>query len=219
MASANIAMDRTVLLASADASLRQRLRNSLSGLRWDVREARGGAETIAQLEGRPTEALLLDHWLPDLEVMELAEQIGVLYPEMELLRIDGDPIAGGTRSPRRHELLHAVRESIGGSRREGLIAEAIPSTPQGLGITRMRAPAEVKASGPALPLRVLAGAKREEIEPVRRYNATLAAVRSAVRIDELVGESSIMQELARTIRLVAPRTATVLIEGETGTGK
>jgi DNA-binding NtrC family response regulator len=219
MASANIAMDRTVLLASADASLRQRLRNSLSGLRWDVREARGGAETIAQLEGRPTEALLLDYWLPDLEVMELAEQIGVLYPEMELLRIDGDPIAGGTRSPRRHELLHAVRESIGGSRREGLIAEAIPSTPQSLGITRMRAPAEVKASGPALPLRVLAGAKREEIEPVRRYNATLAAVRSAVRIDELVGESSIMQELARTIRLVAPRTATVLIEGETGTGK
>ncbi len=117
MASANIPFDRTVLLASADASLRQRLRNSLSGLRWDVREARGGAEAIAQLEGRPTEALLLDHWLPDLEVMELAEQIGALYPEMELLRIDGDPIAGGSRSPRRHELLHAVRESLGAQRR------------------------------------------------------------------------------------------------------
>jgi DNA-binding NtrC family response regulator len=219
MASANIALDRTVLLASADASLRQRLRNSLSGLRWDVREARGGAETIAQLEGRPTEALLLDHWLPDLEVMELAEQIGVLYPEMELLRIDGDPIAGGTRSPRRHELLHAVRESIGCPRPESVIPEAIPSTPQGLGIIRMRAPAEVKASGQALPLRVLPGARREKIEPERRYSAMPGAARSAVRVDELVGESSIMQELARTIRLVAPRTATVLIEGETGTGK
>jgi DNA-binding NtrC family response regulator len=219
MASANIALDRTVLLASADASLRQRLRNSLSGLRWDVREARGGAETIAQLEGRPTEALLLDHWLPDLEVMELAEQIGVLYPEMELLRIDGDPIAGGTRSPRRHELLHALRESIGCPRHESLIPEAIPSTPQGLGTTRMRAPAEVKASGSTLPLRSLPSAKREEIEPARRYSTTPGAVRSTVGVDELVGESSIMQELARTIRLVAPRTATVLIEGETGTGK
>jgi transcriptional regulator with GAF, ATPase, and Fis domain len=40
-----------------------------------------------------------------------------------------------------------------------------------------------------------------------------------VAIEELVGESAIMLELARTIRLVAPRTATVLIEGETGTGK
>jgi transcriptional regulator with GAF, ATPase, and Fis domain len=40
-----------------------------------------------------------------------------------------------------------------------------------------------------------------------------------VAIDGLIGESAIMRELARTIRLVAPRTATVLIEGETGTGK
>ena len=35
----------------------------------------------------------------------------------------------------------------------------------------------------------------------------------------MVGESPGMQELARLIRLVAPRTTTVLIEGETGTGK
>jgi transcriptional regulator with GAF, ATPase, and Fis domain len=35
----------------------------------------------------------------------------------------------------------------------------------------------------------------------------------------MVGESAEMMELARMIRLVAPRTATVLIEGETGTGK
>jgi transcriptional regulator with GAF, ATPase, and Fis domain len=38
-------------------------------------------------------------------------------------------------------------------------------------------------------------------------------------IDEMVGESAIKLELARIIRLVAPRKATVLIEGETGTGK
>ena len=148
MASATTPFDRTVLLASADASLRQRLRNSLSGLRWDVREARGGAETIAQLEGRPTEALLLDHWLPDLEVMELAEQIGALYPEMELLRIDGDLIAGGSRSPRRHELLYAVRESLGAQRRESLTA--LDSRP----------PASASRPAPT--------AKQESLEPARR---------------------------------------------------
>ena len=32
---------RTVVLASADAGLRQRLRASLTGLRWQVREAVG----------------------------------------------------------------------------------------------------------------------------------------------------------------------------------
>ncbi len=38
-------------------------------------------------------------------------------------------------------------------------------------------------------------------------------------LPEMVGESAAMLELARLIRLVAPRNATVLIEGETGTGK
>jgi transcriptional regulator with GAF, ATPase, and Fis domain len=38
-------------------------------------------------------------------------------------------------------------------------------------------------------------------------------------LPEMVGESPLMLELARLVRLVAPRTSTVLIEGETGTGK
>ena len=219
MASANIAFDRTVILASADASLRQRLRSSLSGLRWNVREARGGAEAIAQLEGRPTEALLLDHWLPDLEVMELAEQIGALYPEMELLRIDGDPIVGGTRSPRHHELLHALREAAGSLRRESVTSQAILPTRDDLTTARARASAGVYASQPPLPSRPLSAAKQEGAEPTRRISATSSAALASLAIEGLVGESAIMLELARTIRLVAPRTATVLIEGETGTGK
>jgi transcriptional regulator with GAF, ATPase, and Fis domain len=38
-------------------------------------------------------------------------------------------------------------------------------------------------------------------------------------LPEMVGESLVMLELARLVRLVAPRSASVLIEGETGTGK
>jgi transcriptional regulator with GAF, ATPase, and Fis domain len=40
-----------------------------------------------------------------------------------------------------------------------------------------------------------------------------------VAFDEMVGKSEVMLELARMILLVAPRKSTVLIEGETGTGK
>ena len=50
MGSGIVGLDRTVVLASADPALRQRLRSSLNGLRWQVREARGGAEAIAQLD-------------------------------------------------------------------------------------------------------------------------------------------------------------------------
>src|SRR5580698_6993801 len=101
---------RTVVLASADAGLRERLRTSLVGLRWQVREATGGAEAMAQLEDSRSEALLVDSWLPDLEVGEFATVIRMLYPSMELLRVDGG-VDGGARSPRRNELLHALREA------------------------------------------------------------------------------------------------------------
>src|ERR1700735_2357427 len=104
------AATRTVVLASADAELRHRLRTSLTGLRWQVREASGGAEAMAQLEDARSEALLVDSWLPDLEVGEFATVIRMLYPSMELLRVDGG-VDGGARSPRRNELLHALREA------------------------------------------------------------------------------------------------------------
>src|SRR5580698_212144 len=104
------AATRTVVLASADAELRHRLRTSLTGLRWQVREASGGAEAMAQLEDSRSEALLVDSWLPDLEVGEFASVIRMMYPMMELLRVDGGA-DGGARSPRRNELLHALREA------------------------------------------------------------------------------------------------------------
>jgi transcriptional regulator with GAF, ATPase, and Fis domain len=200
MASASIDFDRTVILASADASLRERLCSSLSGLRWQVREARGGAEAIAQLEGHPSEALLLDHWLPDLEVSELAEQIGAMYPRMDLLRVDGDPIAGGTKSPRRHELLHAMREALGASKR-------LPQTAE-----------TVDARGGDVRTAPAWSSMTAQLEEPTISPSPVGGMLS-MRIEELVGQSDEMLELARIIRLVAARKSTVLIEGETGTGK
>jgi DNA-binding NtrC family response regulator len=237
MGSASIEFDRTVVLASADAALRHRLCSSLSGLRWQVREARGGAEAMAQLEGQPTEALLLDHWLPDLEVAELAEQIHAMYPRMELLRMDGDPIAGGMRSPRRHELLHAVRQALGPSQGESVVAAASVA---GKSFDAAAWPGS-NASGPvagvagsdedtlsaamdernrlaaALSLSPLRAA--EPVEIPRRMPVSAVHTMMPIAIEGLVGQSDSMIELARVIRLVAPRKATVLIEGETGTGK
>lgn len=202
MATANVMWDRSVVLASADASLRQRLRSSLCGLRWNVREARGGAEALAQLEDRTPEALLLDHWLPDLEVIEFAEQIGVLYPQIELLRIDGDPAASPTRSLRRHELLHALREARGSSSLESSLPASIRSRSIASSANREdpSSDAVVTATAPSLLPESVA------IHPLEA-------------IDGMVGQCPNMLELAHAIRLVAPRATTVLIEGETGTGK
>jgi UDP-N-acetylmuramyl tripeptide synthase len=51
---------RTAILASADLSFRQRVRDALAGLRWQVREASGGAEALAHLDSAPADNLIAD---------------------------------------------------------------------------------------------------------------------------------------------------------------
>jgi DNA-binding NtrC family response regulator len=227
---AEMAGARTVVLASADAGLRQRLRASLTGLRWQVREASGGAEAMAQLEDARSEAMLVDSWLPDLEVGEFATVIRMMYPAMELLRVDGG-VDGGARSPRRNELLHALREaqntSLNDTAAWAAAPDAVPLARLGPGVgtggkVSLRAVAESQEQR--------AGRRREDTAmggTLERVAAIAREVKESVRdsvpaaalLPEMVGASEPMRELARLIRLVAPRTATVLIEGETGTGK
>jgi DNA-binding NtrC family response regulator len=216
---------RTVVLASADAGLRQRLRASLTGLRWQVREASGGAEAMAQLEDSRSEALLVDSWLPDLEVGEFATVIRMLYPAMELLRVDGG-VDGGARSPRRNELLHALREAqdtpLNDTSAWAAAPDAVPSVgsrtlPQVSSSVRKdighresrNRDEEARLDSARQALSVLMG----------RPEAARPAVQKEPMLPEMVGTSEPMRELARLIRLVAPRSTTVLIEGETGTGK
>jgi transcriptional regulator with GAF, ATPase, and Fis domain len=166
---------------------------------------------MAQLEDARSEALLVDSWLPDLEVGEFASVIRMMYPTMELLRVDGGA-DGGPRSPRRNELLHALRE-----------AQEVPLNDTAAWAA---APASVPVGSVARTFVETAGARidgrqdvlRETtIEP--RQDSALPVPQSAVMLPEMVGTSEPMRELARLIRLVAPRSTTVLIEGETGTGK
>ena len=159
-------------------------------------------------ELRP-EALLMDNWLPDLEVGEFAGWVRDQYPGVDLLRVDGGSAEGNPRSPRRHELLHALREAQEDA--------PLPSEAGHDGAAWMAAPVAVpRASdgaglepGPSLP-------SREERRDAR---GTLLVADAGVALPEMVGRTPAMVELARMIRLVAPRSATVLIEGETGTGK
>jgi len=184
---------RTVVVASADLGLRQRLRSSLVALRWKVLEAGGGAEAIAQIEGSRPEALLVDSWLPDLEIGEFSGQVRMLYPSLELMGMDGVVADQGSPYLRRNELLHALREA----------QSAVTDT------------AAWRAAPVAVP-RVAGGPRGENVGvPLERSED----VASRETLPELVGESEGMRELARLIRLVAPRSTTVLIEGETGTGK
>jgi DNA-binding NtrC family response regulator len=247
---------RTVVLASADAGFRARLRQQLTAMRWSVREAGGGAEAMAQLETEGAEAMVLDSALPDLEVGEFANEMRTRHPVMDLVRVDVGAEESGGRSPRRNELLHALRqaqmESYGSAPGERAAWSAAPVAPPQISAVDRLAPSGDRAAaarevaemlrsrGRTTPVKKRIG-EEEEAEPAIGEPQSTPAPASATGqpedasgtfdeapvvarprvnpLPEMVGESPGMVELARLVRLVAPRSTTVLIHGATGTGK
>jgi DNA-binding NtrC family response regulator len=199
-------------------------------MRWKVREASGGAETMAQLEELVPEALLMDHSLPDLEAGELAGRISEMYPGLDVLLVNGESMAVGAKSPRRHELLHALRE-----------AADFVSGDTGAGDAAASNTAAWMSAPIRVPDRRVAPSRKNEQAPfinpdkkdIRQQSSAIPdsvisdvevvmsneKITTVEPIDGMVGSSAVMMELTRMIRLVAPTSATVLIEGETGTGK
>src|SRR5579863_9315957 len=76
---------RTALVASADRSFRRHLAQVLTGLRWQVREAEGGAEAWAEAEAVHPEALIVDSWLPDLDLDEFLSDFRGGFPGVDVV--------------------------------------------------------------------------------------------------------------------------------------
>jgi DNA-binding NtrC family response regulator len=221
---------RQVLIASPDSSLREKLRNALSGLRWHVLEAAGGSEAWVASEGASLEAILIDPFLPDLEVDEFLEEFHRAYPTVDMLMTDGEAAPGSPRSPFHQEILYALRRSLeGDSAAFRVSAEAGERMIEDSGKADLSSGVGSAAGTDALPPRnvrqpvLLAG--RHGAIPLNHLELPQLPVpirRKAVeveRIPELIGESEAMLEVSRRIRLVAARTTPVLIEGPTGSGK
>ncbi len=100
---------RTALVASADRSFRQRLTEILTGLRWQVREAEGGAQAWAEAEATPPEAIIVDSWLPDLDLAEFLKDFRGNFPQVDLVTAGGISSEESPRGPYRQELLYALR--------------------------------------------------------------------------------------------------------------
>lgn len=202
----------TVLLVSPDNFLRERLRRQLATMRWTVMEAAGGAEAMLLLDTHSAAAVLLDGWLPDLEATEFARILRMQFPNMDLLYLDGTIAAGTPKAVRRHELLHALREVQDDVAGDGPAWNAAPDRIPPL----MPRPAlfpSAHTDDRAVSAMAQSGAD------TTRTASRLPQTDPVFALPELIGDTPALRELASMIRLVAPRPTTVLIEGETGTGK
>jgi len=211
---------RTALIASSDRSFRQRLSASLGSLRWQVREAEGGAQAWTEAEAAAPEAVIVDTWLPDLEMGEFLNDFRGRFPGVDIVTASGSTGLESPRGPYRQELLYALRSvqehdasgTDAGTRSDALTQPPVKFPP---------------ASEYAMPL------SREVVGPGNALKDTPAAAVplrstsdgnaqkpcSAERLPELVGSAPCMLEISRRVRLVAPRMTPVLIEGPTGSGK
>lgn len=221
---------RTVVLVTPDTELRQRISQHLLDMRWTVLAAGGGAEAMAHLGIAVPEAMIVDHWLPDLDAAEFMEHAEALCPAMDLLQVDGSSRRNGHRSARRNELLHALRESQADGQgaldeQHGSLGHAAFPVRKQDALTHEHGQ-ELQSATLEMP--VVEGAVVRESrsmipDGVGQQRSSGAApagpVEPRMYLPEVVGASEGMCELARLIRMVGPHTATVLILGETGTGK
>jgi DNA-binding NtrC family response regulator len=214
---------RTALVTSADRSFRQRLSHTLTGLRWSVREAEGGAEAWAEAAGTTFEAVIVDSWLPDLDLAEFIADFHGSFPNVDILSADGSAPSDGPRGPYRQELLYAMRQS---QDTDTAAWNTVPGLAEASLLTAASVrPWEIKANSSANENFRVAGnieiatLPAEQI-PIRAESTVGADRQPAVdRLPELIGNAACMLEISRRVRLVAPRITPVLIEGPTGSGK
>ena len=220
---------RTALVASSDRNFRQRLSGTLAGLRWQVREAEGGAQAWAEAEATPPEAVIVDSWLPDLEMAEFLKDFRTRFPEVDLVTTGELSAQESPRGPYRQELLYALRRSQDNDTASWNAAPELvkPNPP----LDTMHAnPWPI----PSLPTEASAAPVQRSAAPATMHpqpspvepeptgvNLPVPGIEpaSSERLPELIGYAPCMIEVSRRIRLVAPRSTPVLIEGPTGSGK
>jgi DNA-binding NtrC family response regulator len=214
-------------VASADSSFRHRLTETLANLRWQVREAESGAQAWSAAEETAPEAVILDSWLPDLDLVEFITDFRGRFPQTDLITASGTASKESPRGPFRQELLYALRRCQDTDTAVWNTAPELGHTPHLLAPL----PAGPQPAG-ALPgagsavssLSSSAGAGLLSLPRAIPIRGDSPPNRSGEanpvdRLPELIGNGPSMLEVSRRIRLVAPRLTPVLIEGPTGSGK
>jgi DNA-binding NtrC family response regulator len=217
---------RTALIASADRSFRQRLSETLTGLRWHVREAEGGADAWTQAHVSVPEAMIVDTWLPDLDLAEFVRDFRTSFPQVDLIPASGTQDAQGARGPYRQELLYALRRCQDTDTTAWNLAPdlTLPTVERAelhdLADSQKTANGAAGALSIGHPTSALAEPQKSSASaPPPTQEKTKPGTGATERISELVGDAACMLEVSRRIRLVAPRMTPVLIEGPTGSGK
>lgn len=190
------------LVASASRSVRTQFLREYKSFPVRVQEAFGGADALAKLESGDCQVLFLDQHLPDLNPEELRQIIRVRFPETEVVML------GSSAETDQACLSHPDWERWLGRRPEAPLSEALGES------TKPDISGEPTANS-CEPDDVSVPTRAVDLESPR---ADAVVCRNAP-LPGMVGDSAAMQRVYRLTRLVARHSVSVLIAGDTGTGK
>ena len=212
---------RTALITSSDSSFRRRLGQTLSGLRWQVREAETGAQAWTEADAAAPEAVIVDSWLPDLDLGEFVREFHSSFPGIDVVTSEGAFHSEGPRSPYRQEILYALRAIQDCAIQD----ESMSTDCDARSLPEQRT--DTAAWNAAPELADFASPKTVAVSVSGQWTGSSKDTAAVVaretagsdRLPELIGSAPRMLDVSRRIRLVAPRSTPVLIEGPTGSGK
>jgi DNA-binding NtrC family response regulator len=204
-----------VYVVDDDISVREALSSLIRSAGLSVRTFASASESLGGLKRERPGCLVLDIQLPDINGFELQQRLATDDIQIPIIFLTGHgdipmsvrAIKAGaveflTKPFDDEYLLETIRTAIArGSKREGLGADTseVVAANDGQSSTASRAVpdrAEIVMSAP------------------QKVNG-----RSANTDSEIIGQSLVWRQIMRQIEMVAPTDATVLILGETGTGK
>lgn len=204
-----------VYVVDDDISVREALSSLIRSAGLSVRTFASASESLGGLKRERPGCLVLDIQLPDINGFELQQRLATDDIQIPIIFLTGHgdipmsvrAIKAGaveflTKPFDDEYLLETIRTAIArGSKREGLGADTseVVDANDGQSSTASRAVpdrAEIVMSAP------------------QKVNG-----RSANTDSEIIGQSLVWRQIMRQIEMVAPTDATVLILGETGTGK
>jgi DNA-binding NtrC family response regulator len=189
-----------VLIASSNEAFRRLCIESREYESAEVEEALGGADALSKLETEEWSEVLLDSRLHDLDAREVVNIIHRRHPQLMVRLVDSEPAATSSPVPAAMAAQRATAQNIPLQRtmEEAFAASDVE-------------PMSSEAANDELRI--------EPAEPAEPLDEALPTLSRIVPLPGMMGIGPGLAQIYRLARLVAPRNTTVLITGETGTGK
>jgi DNA-binding NtrC family response regulator len=204
-----------VFVVDDDSSIRESLRNLIRSVGFNVQTFASAQEFLTSQRPDAPSCLVLDVQLPGLSGLDLQQELAKVNAQIPIIFITGHGDIPMTVRAMKAGAVDFLRKPFSEEALLNSVRSAVTSRSEKKALMLNM----TKASG--INQKPIAAVPARELQRVVSGAAApcLAPLHSDRWCEEIVGESSALKSVLEQVKIVAPTDSTVLIHGETGTGK